>query len=91
MTYKEILSLFDSNKFDNDVHDKTPKYSIGQKYTVKRPKYTRDYKVVDILTTTNSVGEVVKIRYVAQHVFMGQVVTDYDVVGTTIARAVYGK
>jgi len=67
----------------------TPKYSIGQKYTVKRPKYTRHYKVVDILTTTNSIGEVVKMRYVAQHVFMGQVVTDYDVVETTIARALF--
>lgn len=69
----------------------TPKYKIGQKFTVKRPKYERHYEIVDIWITTNSAGEVVKMRYVAQHMLMGQVVTDYDVVETTISRALFEK
>ena len=70
---------------------RTPKYKIGQQYTVKRPKYERHYTIVDIWTTTNSAGEVVKMRYVSQHEFIGQLVTDYDVVETTIARALMNK
>jgi hypothetical protein len=45
--------------------------------------------VTDILKTYNSKGELVKIRYVAEHQFMGQTVTDRDVVETTIAMGAY--
>lgn len=42
--------------------------------------------VTDVLTTYNLAGDVVRIRYVATHQFMGQTVTDSDVVAVTIAR-----
>jgi hypothetical protein len=56
-------------------------YPIGTQFKTrgKAPRLT------DILKTYNSAGELVKIRYVAQHDFMGQKVNDYDVVATTIA------
>jgi hypothetical protein len=59
-------------------------YPIGTKYKT-RGKAPRLCEVVDILKTYNSKGELVKTRYVATHSFMGQTVTDYDVVKTTIA------
>jgi hypothetical protein len=40
---------------------------------------------VDVLRTTNSKGELVRLRYVATHDLAGQTVTDYDVVATSIA------
>jgi hypothetical protein len=48
----------------------------------------KDYvcTVVDVWTTKNLLGEVVKIRYVAEHNFCGQTVTDNDVLGVTISR-----
>lgn len=61
-----------------------PRFKIGQKYTT-RGKRKDICTVIDILTTTNSAGEVLKIRYVATHNFMGQVVTDSDVCDATIA------
>jgi hypothetical protein len=62
----------------------TPRFSIGQQFTT-RGKGSKLCTVTDILTTTNSKGEVVKIRYVATHEFCGQTVTDHDVLETTIA------
>lgn len=64
------------------------KYSIGQQF---KPigKRSQLCTVVDILKTYNAKGELVKIRYVATHDFMGQVVTDYDVNEVTIARGIY--
>ena len=59
-------------------------YPIGTKYKT-RGKAPRLCEVVDILKTYNSKGELVKTRYVATHSFMGQTVTDYDVIKTTIA------
>ena len=61
------------------------KYPIGTKFKT-RSKAPRECVVVDYLTTTNMQGDIVKQRYVAQHTFLGQTVTDYDVVETTIAR-----
>ena len=59
-------------------------YPIGTQFKT-RGKVPRLCTVTDILKTYNSAGELVKIRYVAQHDFMGQKVNDYDVVATTIA------
>ena len=59
-------------------------YPIGTQYWT-RGKAPRLCTVVDIHTTRDSSGEVVKRRYVATHLFMGQVITDYDVIDTTIA------
>lgn len=61
-----------------------PRFQIGQQFNT-RGKFPRLCTVVDILTTYNSKGELVKLRYVAIHTFMGQVVTESDVVETTIA------
>jgi len=63
-----------------------PKYSIGQQYKT-RGRYPRQCTIVDILRTYNSVGELVQIRYVVEHEFMGQTVRDASVCETTIAMA----
>jgi len=42
--------------------------------------------VNDIFKTYNSRGELVKVRYSAIHLFMGQTVAEYDIVETTIKR-----
>ncbi len=59
------------------------KYHIGTQY-MSRGKYPRLCTVTDIFKTFNNSGELVKIRYVSRHEFMGQVLTDPDVVETTI-------
>lgn len=64
-------------------------YAIGTKYTPAR-KHATECTIVDIHTTTNLAGEIVKVRYVSTHAFLGQTVTDYDVVPVTIARALAG-
>lgn len=62
-----------------------PRFQIGQQF--KTPgKHPRICTVTDILKTYNSAGELVRIRYVATHEFMGQTVTDHDVCDATIAR-----
>ena len=61
------------------------KYRIGTQY-MSRGKAKRLCTVIDQLTTTNFVGDIVKKRYVAKHDFLGQPVVDYDVAETTIAR-----
>lgn len=60
-----------------------PKYKIGAKYKT-RGKVPRLCTVVDILFTYNNDNELVKIRYVSEHDFMGQKIKDFDVVETTI-------
>ena len=66
---------------------KKPRFEIGLQFV----RYSRKNKaietIVDILTTTNSKGEVVKIRYITAHDFLGQSVLDIDVNDTTIARS----
>jgi hypothetical protein len=59
-------------------------YKIGTKYTPKGKNYV--CTVTDILKTYNSKIQLVRIRYVSSHEFMGQTVTEYDVCGVTIAR-----
>jgi len=44
-----------------------------------------------ITETYNSTGELVKVKYEAQHEFCGQVVNDHDVCATTIARGLIGE
>ena len=60
------------------------RFPIGTKFA-SRGKHPRVCTVVDYLTTTNSLGEVVRVRYVATHEFMGQTISDNDVCETTIA------
>lgn len=58
-------------------------YPIGTKFKT-RHKTPRLCTVIDILKTYNSKGELVAVRYVAAHEFLGQTVVDRDIVGTTI-------
>lgn len=44
--------------------------------------------VTDMLTTRNLAGEIVQVRYVATHLFMGQTVINRDVCAATIARGI---
>lgn len=62
-------------------------FEIGQTY-MTRGKVKRLCTVVDIHKTYNAAGELVKIRYVSTHEFMGQTVTEHDVVGVTIQMGV---
>lgn len=59
-------------------------YPIGTQFYT-RGKHPRLCTVVDIHTTFNSQGELVKTRYVATHLFLGQVVRDSDVPQASIA------
>jgi hypothetical protein len=61
----------------------TPSYKVGQVFKDRKGRVNR---VVDIWTTRNIAGEIVKIRYVCEHEFCGQTVTDRDVTATTISR-----
>lgn len=60
-----------------------PKFKIGTKYKT-RGKHPKVCTVVDIHTTTNIKGDVVKIRYVSEHTLMGQAIRSEEV-ETTIA------
>jgi hypothetical protein len=64
-----------------------PRFSIGQQFT-PIGKAKRVYTIRDILRTYNHSGQLVRIRYLATCEFMGQVLTDYDVNETTIARGI---
>ena len=64
--------------------------TIGTKFTT-RGKHPKECIVTDILKTYNSKGELVSTRYVATHEFLGQTVTDYDVVAVTIQRGYKGN
>jgi hypothetical protein len=61
-----------------------PKYLIGHQFT-PRGKHPRLCTITDILRTYNSAGELVDVRYVAEHEFLGQRVTDRSVCETTVA------
>jgi hypothetical protein len=67
----------------NFSHGRVMKYKIGTKFKT-RHRHPRLCKVVDILRTYNEAQELVRVRYVAVHLFGGQVVTDNDVVECTI-------
>lgn len=60
------------------------RFQIGQQFKT-RGKVPRLCTVVDVLRTFNSANELVSLRYVATHEFMGQTMTDRDVCDTTIA------
>lgn len=66
------------------VPNHVPRFAIGTKYKT-RGKEPRLCTVVDVHYTYNARGELVKVRYVSTHAFAGQVVTDSNVVETTIA------
>jgi hypothetical protein len=62
----------------------TPRFAIGQQFYT-RGKVRQLCTIVDILSTYNASGELVRIRYIATHEFLGQIVTNYDVADSTVA------
>jgi hypothetical protein len=68
----------------NNKQNGIPRFEIGTRFKT-RGKHPRICTVTDILRTYNSKGELVAIRYVAEHEFCGQVVTERDVCETTVA------
>lgn len=58
-------------------------YPIGTKF-MTRGKAPRESEVIDIHTTYNHKGELVKTRYVTKHLFMGQIVISHDIPETSI-------
>ena len=59
------------------------RFSVGDTFKT-RGKHPRLCTIRDILVTYNSKGELVKIRYVADHELNGQTISDYDVCETTV-------
>lgn len=66
-----------------------PRFKIGTTYKPHGKKHASLCTVVDIHTTTNLAGEIVRVSYVTSHEFCGQTVFDYDVCDTTIARSLF--
>jgi hypothetical protein len=60
-------------------------YAIGTQFKT-RGKHARLCVVTDVYKTYNSKGELVHVRYVAEHEFMGQKLAERDIVAATIAR-----
>lgn len=63
-----------------------PKFPIGTKFKT-RGKAPRLCIVIDILRTFNANGNLVRVRYVAAHEFLGQTITE-EVVETTVAMGI---
>ena len=61
------------------------KIGIGTEF-LTRGNHPRKCKVIDIHTTTNSAGQVVKVTYVAEHEFLNQTLVEYDIPEATIIR-----
>lgn len=64
------------------------RFPVGTKFIPLTGKSHRKdiHTVVDFLVTRNLAGEVVQSRYVTTHEFMGQAITNCDIVEATIAR-----
>ena len=65
-------------------------YAIGTRFKT-RGKHPRICEVTDVLKTYNNKGELVKVRYEAEHLFAGQYVKDHDVVAATIAMGLINE
>lgn len=64
---------------------------IGLKFIRPWNKRKDIETITDVLKTYNSAGELVNTRYVATHEFMGQQITDSDIVIVSIQRSEYAK
>ena len=64
---------------------KSDDITIGTQY-YSSGKYPKLCTVIDIHTTYNYLNELVKIRYVTAHEFMGQIIKEYDIPAITIQR-----
>ena len=70
------------------INEQTVKYyPIGTVYNERVNKtLSRECTIVDILRVYNKDNNLIDIRYVAVHPMLGQLITNYDVCATTIAR-----
>ena len=66
------------------------RFEIGTTYELKRNKSSQVKTIVDVYKTYNSKNELVDLRYVTEHDFLGQKMTDRHVTDTEIARALIG-
>lgn len=62
----------------------TVKYAPGTQY-MSRGKHKKLCTVTDALFTYNLSGDLVRVRYISTHEFLGQTVRDTDVCAATIA------
>lgn len=63
----------------------TPLIEIGTRFRQDGRRFARICTVVDILKTYNHKGELVTIRYLAEHEIMGQMVRD-NVCAVTVLK-----
>jgi len=56
--------------------------------TIYKDRDGKSCRVVDIWRTYNANADLIKTRYVVEKDYMGQKVTDYDVVAVTIQRRI---
>lgn len=61
-------------------------YPLGTRYVRQCGKRKDVCTIVDVLKTYNAAGDLVRVRYVATHDFLGQKVLDADVCAVTVAR-----
>ena len=61
------------------------RFPVGTQY-IPTGKNRAVHTVTDFLTTRNLAGEIVAVRYTATHDFLGQPITTYNIIETTIAR-----
>lgn len=60
------------------------RFAVGTQY-LSRGKHPRLYTVSKQLTVTDETGEVIKRYYWATHEFLGQTITDHDVLDATVS------
>jgi hypothetical protein len=78
-----MKNIFDIVNKALDDGIKNKRNLIGVQY-LTRGKHPKLCTVVDEHTTYNRTGDVVKVAYVSEHIFLNQIVRDKDVNKTTI-------
>ena len=67
--------------------EREQRFPVGTQY-MSSGKHPHLCTVVDLYVTRNLAGEMVAMRYVAEHEFCGHMIRDYDVVDATIAKGI---
>jgi len=65
---------------------KKPRFKIGLTFNMRGVKHNPERKIIDIYTTKNEAGDVIRIEYLLESQFMGQTVKS-NVNDTMIARS----
>lgn len=66
--------------------EQLPRFAPGTQYLPAGQKRPKIHTVTDVFTTRNLAGELVSIKYVSEHDFLGQKLKGYDIADATIAR-----